>query len=133
MRPQSSESRPSCLYHFGRHWIFLFEAAILDVLFNANIDDPSTIRRITQVLLDRIIVLLPTIQGPFADKTDYIVWRGCRGLIEEAGFCKLWRLGSYGLLGCPGSISTCAGAGVLWGHLRVFAPLALDDLFLVVG
>lgn len=63
----------------------MFLASLLD----AHIDRPSASLGMFQVLSSRVVIFLPSIKGPFTEKTHRIIWTCRCWFVEEAGFGKL--------------------------------------------
>ena len=89
MWPRRSKSHSPSVQGLFRHGIFQAVAAILNILLNRNRDCPTTIRRMLQVLLERIIVFLPAIQVTLTKVTCCIVRAGGCRLVEESSSRKL--------------------------------------------
>lgn len=90
MRPSCRESRSSCFGDSSARWI-LDLGWIRAALLNIHHDRPATVRRMLQVLCNRIVLFFPTIQASATEKAYCIIRISFVGFVVEARMRQLRR------------------------------------------
>ena len=121
-----------CVDHLLRQRVFCSLASVLDFLLHPHLDGPSTLWRELQVLLNRIIILFPSIQAFVTHETFDLVGRRSRRVVEESGIRKLSRSAPPCTPKLP-VILTCSVVGVWCGHLRACLPFRPEARFPAVA
>lgn len=89
VRPGSPKSHLPRVLHPLRHWVLQAFFAIFDSLFDSNGDCPATIRRVFKVLLNGVVIFLPSVEITLAKVARNVVGARRSRLVEEARLRKL--------------------------------------------
>lgn len=131
MWPTLRERRSSRFHHFLAQWVLFHAVWIIDALFDAHVDSPSTVLGVFQVLSRWLIVLFPAIKGDLTVKTHHVIGVGYSWFVVKAGFGKLVLLVSNACINCNESEElTCVGEGDLCGHFKALDVFVFEALLL---